>query len=216
MVTHSSIIAWRIPWTEDPRSYSPWGCERIGHGWAIITFTETSKLQNQKAHQERQTYTKGRKSSTHKWYQNQQLWEEERQMHDIGNAFEINSLLTRGFFAEMNSCGQQFFFWQAKNNSFISQTLCELSHSIVTPHTPIKASNFHETLPSTHSSAEAQDHSPALWVSFSLSVSESITENFYLYVGLIFTLSESELYSEELSSSETLVYMLCGQSKKVS
>ena len=25
MVTHSSILAWRIPWTEEPGSYSPWG-----------------------------------------------------------------------------------------------------------------------------------------------------------------------------------------------
>ena len=81
-------------------------------------------------------------------------------MQDIGNAFEINSLLTRGFFAETNSSGQQFFFWQAKNY-FTSQTLCELSHSIVTPHTCIKSSNFQETLSSIHSSAE-QEHSPAL------------------------------------------------------
>ena len=26
MATHSSILAWRIPWTEDPAGYSPWGC----------------------------------------------------------------------------------------------------------------------------------------------------------------------------------------------
>ena len=26
MATHSSILAWRIPWTEEPgRLYSPWG-----------------------------------------------------------------------------------------------------------------------------------------------------------------------------------------------
>ena len=24
-VTHSSILAWRIPWTEEPGGYSPWG-----------------------------------------------------------------------------------------------------------------------------------------------------------------------------------------------
>ena len=23
--THSSILAWRTPWTEEPGSYSPWG-----------------------------------------------------------------------------------------------------------------------------------------------------------------------------------------------
>ena len=25
MVTHSSIFAWRTPWTEEPAGYSPWG-----------------------------------------------------------------------------------------------------------------------------------------------------------------------------------------------
>ena len=25
MATHSSILAWRIPWTEKPVGYSPWG-----------------------------------------------------------------------------------------------------------------------------------------------------------------------------------------------
>ena len=30
MATHSSILAWRIPWTEEPGGYSPWG-HRVGH-----------------------------------------------------------------------------------------------------------------------------------------------------------------------------------------
>ena len=25
MATHSSILAWRIPWTEEPGGYRPWG-----------------------------------------------------------------------------------------------------------------------------------------------------------------------------------------------
>ena len=25
MATQSSILAWRIPWTEEPAGYSPWG-----------------------------------------------------------------------------------------------------------------------------------------------------------------------------------------------
>ena len=25
MATHSSILAWRIPWAEKPGGYSPWG-----------------------------------------------------------------------------------------------------------------------------------------------------------------------------------------------
>ena len=27
MATHSSILAWEIPWTEDPGGYSPWDCK---------------------------------------------------------------------------------------------------------------------------------------------------------------------------------------------
>ena len=31
--THSSILAWRIPWTEDLLGYSPWGCKVLGKTW---------------------------------------------------------------------------------------------------------------------------------------------------------------------------------------
>ena len=34
MATHSSILAWRIPWTEEPVGYSPWGSEELRHDWA--------------------------------------------------------------------------------------------------------------------------------------------------------------------------------------
>ena len=30
MATYSSILAWEIPWTEEPGGYSPWG-RRVGH-----------------------------------------------------------------------------------------------------------------------------------------------------------------------------------------
>ena len=29
MATHSGILAWRIPWTEEPAGYSPWGCKEL-------------------------------------------------------------------------------------------------------------------------------------------------------------------------------------------
>ena len=29
MDTHSSILAWRIPWTEDLAGYSPWSCKEL-------------------------------------------------------------------------------------------------------------------------------------------------------------------------------------------
>ena len=31
--THSSILAWRIPWTEDPARLLSIGSQRVGHGW---------------------------------------------------------------------------------------------------------------------------------------------------------------------------------------
>ena len=27
MTTHSNILTWRIPWTEEPDGYNPWGCK---------------------------------------------------------------------------------------------------------------------------------------------------------------------------------------------
>ena len=29
MATHSSILAWRIPWTEEPGRYNPWDCKEL-------------------------------------------------------------------------------------------------------------------------------------------------------------------------------------------
>ena len=29
MATHSSILAWRIPWTEQPGGLSPWGGKEL-------------------------------------------------------------------------------------------------------------------------------------------------------------------------------------------
>ena len=34
MATHSSIIAWRIPWTEKPGGLQSMGSQKVGHDWA--------------------------------------------------------------------------------------------------------------------------------------------------------------------------------------
>ena len=34
MATHSSILAWRIPWTEEPGRLISVGSRRVGHDWA--------------------------------------------------------------------------------------------------------------------------------------------------------------------------------------
>ena len=31
MATHSSILAWKIPWTEDPGGLQSTGSQRVGH-----------------------------------------------------------------------------------------------------------------------------------------------------------------------------------------
>ena len=37
MATHSSILACRIPWTEKPAGYSPWGCKELDMiEWLIL------------------------------------------------------------------------------------------------------------------------------------------------------------------------------------
>ena len=40
MATHSSILAWRIPWTEEPLSYSPWGLKE-SNTTELLTHTHT-------------------------------------------------------------------------------------------------------------------------------------------------------------------------------
>ena len=32
MATHCSILAWRIPWTEEPGGLQSTGSQRVGHG----------------------------------------------------------------------------------------------------------------------------------------------------------------------------------------
>ena len=34
--THSSILAWRIPWTEEPGGLPSIGSQRIGHDWSDL------------------------------------------------------------------------------------------------------------------------------------------------------------------------------------
>ena len=41
MATHSSILAWRIPWTEEPRGLQSIGLQRVGHYWTTNIFTFT-------------------------------------------------------------------------------------------------------------------------------------------------------------------------------
>ena len=35
MATHSSILAWETPWTEEPAGLQSLGSQRVGHDWAV-------------------------------------------------------------------------------------------------------------------------------------------------------------------------------------
>ena len=41
MATHSSILAWTIPWTEELVGYSPWGCKELDMTEQLSTHTHT-------------------------------------------------------------------------------------------------------------------------------------------------------------------------------
>ena len=40
--THSNILAWRIPWTEEPGRLQSMGWQRVGHTRALSNFFSTS------------------------------------------------------------------------------------------------------------------------------------------------------------------------------
>ena len=39
MATHSSILAWKIPWTEEPGRLQSMGLQRVGDDWATLLRT---------------------------------------------------------------------------------------------------------------------------------------------------------------------------------
>ena len=38
MATHSSTLAWRIPWTEEPGGLQFMGLQRVWHAWSDLAF----------------------------------------------------------------------------------------------------------------------------------------------------------------------------------
>ena len=36
IATHSSILAWRIPWVEEPDGLQSLASQRVGHNWACM------------------------------------------------------------------------------------------------------------------------------------------------------------------------------------
>ena len=44
MATHSSILTWEIPWTEEPSAYSPRSCKQSDRTERLSTHTQSEKL----------------------------------------------------------------------------------------------------------------------------------------------------------------------------
>ena len=44
MATHFSILAWRIPWTEEPGRLQSMGLQRVKHKWATFTYFRCCQL----------------------------------------------------------------------------------------------------------------------------------------------------------------------------
>ena len=40
MATHFSILAWEIPWTEEPGGIQSMGLQRVGHDWRLYPHTQ--------------------------------------------------------------------------------------------------------------------------------------------------------------------------------
>ena len=43
MATHTSILVWKIPWTEEPGRLYPIGSWRVGHDWSQLTHIHTHR-----------------------------------------------------------------------------------------------------------------------------------------------------------------------------
>ena len=39
MATHSSVLAWKIPWTEEPGELQSMGSQRVRHDWSDLALT---------------------------------------------------------------------------------------------------------------------------------------------------------------------------------
>jgi len=44
MATHSSILAWRIPWTQEAGGRQAIGLQRVGHNWETNTHGKLKSL----------------------------------------------------------------------------------------------------------------------------------------------------------------------------
>ena len=54
---HLSILAWRIPWTEEPGDYNPWGCKESDTTEHVHRHTTHTRTRTQHIHVHAHMYT---------------------------------------------------------------------------------------------------------------------------------------------------------------
>ena len=48
MATHTNILAWKIPWMEEPSRLKSMGSQRVGHDWATSLHFTSNNLKQKK------------------------------------------------------------------------------------------------------------------------------------------------------------------------
>ena len=80
IATHYSILAWRIPWTEEPGGLPSMGSWRVGHNWGTNTSTSTVFIKKKKKYG----------LVPHNWRQEKQRGEKERADHQLGGDLQLH------------------------------------------------------------------------------------------------------------------------------
>ena len=85
MATHSSILAWRVPWAEEPDGLQSMGSQRVGHNWATSTFPFTRPVWlvsiswEMKGHRHREDdYVKRRQKLEWCYHRPRSVWQDTR------------------------------------------------------------------------------------------------------------------------------------------
>ena len=73
--THSSILAWRIPWTEEPGGLQSMGSQRVGHDWVTNPITITIDNRESKRHYYQSQVSAFLKATAQRsWEQGSEVW----------------------------------------------------------------------------------------------------------------------------------------------
>ena len=99
MVTHSSILAWRIPWTENPGGLQSMGSQRVGHSWAtsprgFLVGTMGKESACNSGHRQMQVWSLG---SPGKWHENSFQYSCLENPMDIGSWWATVHRVTKGW-----------------------------------------------------------------------------------------------------------------------